>query len=235
MSSIKRGYVPEDERDFSDKAVPLLQKALSDICELLNRGYDVKPASTFVGNHYQLSERQRLALARAASSDENIALRQSKLIPAPDGKVSVDGLNLIITLETALSDTTLYRCTDGTIRDLAAMRGTYRIIDHTHTAVKLIFDKLTAIGAQSVVFYLDAPVSNTGRLKTLILETSAGYPLNTGCELVPNADCILKTLSNIVTADAIILNECISWLNMGAQIIDEKIPSARIIPLDKKE
>ncbi len=229
--NIRRGYVPTDERDFSDKMLPKLQKALSDIHEFLDRGYEVKKVSTFVGNHYQLSERQRLALARAASESGKIRMRREKQLAVPDGTVYIDGLNLMITLESAICGTTVYRCMDGTVRDLAAMRGTYRIIESTHTAAELVMEKLESVGARSVKFFLDAPVSNTGRLKTLLLEMAEGHSFSAECELVPNADVLLYGHSNVVTSDAIILNECVSWLNFAAEIIDENLPDRRVLDL----
>ena len=55
----KRGFVPEDVRNFSPEAVRLMRTASRHVCFLINEGYDLKQASTFVGNHYLLSERQR--------------------------------------------------------------------------------------------------------------------------------------------------------------------------------
>ena len=53
----RRGFVPDDEKNFSDTAMPVLHKAAKDVCYLINAGYDRKQASTFVSNHYCLSER----------------------------------------------------------------------------------------------------------------------------------------------------------------------------------
>ncbi|MCM1578241.1 MAG: DUF434 domain-containing protein [Ruminococcus sp.] len=236
----RRGYVPEDERDFSDKSLPLLRRALSDVHELLNREYPAKSAAVFVGNRYQLSERQRLAIVRAAAADEKIALRRSKQRTTADGRVQIDGFNIIITLECALSGTTLYRCMDGTVRDLAAMRGTYRILDCTYKAAELLFEKVKtvsmdrdmAVPTAGADIFLDVPVSNSGRLKSLLLETGAAMGVDVSCELVPNADKELKRRDNVVTTDAIILNECTSWLNFAAEIIDERLPNVRVIELN---
>ncbi|MDE7294880.1 MAG: DUF434 domain-containing protein [Oscillospiraceae bacterium] len=228
----RRGYVPEDERDFADKALPLLLRGLSDVHELLNRGYPAKSAATFVGNRYQLSERQRLAIVRAASADEMIALRNAKKkASAEGGRVAVDGFNIIITLESALSDTTVYRCMDGTVRDLAAMRGTYRILECTYKAAELLLEKVKSCGAAGADIFLDAPVSNSGRLKSLLLDKGEAMGVDVSCELVPNADTILKACENVVTTDAIILNEAPSWLNFAAEIIEEKLPGTRVIEL----
>ena len=117
--------------------IPKLLKAGGDLQYLLNQGYNIKGASAFVGNHYLLSERQRLGLVRAISSEESIITRKSKEIEQiPCGSViNIDGFNTIITLEVALSDSLLLKCMDGTIRDLASLRGTYRLIDKTDTAI----------------------------------------------------------------------------------------------------
>ncbi len=75
---MKRGYSPNDEKEFGGKSMDKLLKAGRDLQYLLNQGYHIKGASTFVGNHYLLSERQRSALVRAISSRESIKMRENK-------------------------------------------------------------------------------------------------------------------------------------------------------------
>ena len=67
METVKRGFVPKDTVEFGPKAAAKLNAAAQELAFLLDRGYDTKSASTFVGNHHLLSERQRLALARITS------------------------------------------------------------------------------------------------------------------------------------------------------------------------
>ena len=54
---VQRGYVPSDKREFSEDGMEKLLAAGSNLYYLLNRGYPIKSASVFVGNHYLLSER----------------------------------------------------------------------------------------------------------------------------------------------------------------------------------
>ena len=226
MSTIvKRGYSPNDPKEFGDQALEILYKAGKDLRYLLNQGYQIKGASTFVGNHYLLSERQRLALARAISAEESIRIRRDKEIRnIPDGgTVNIDGFNTIITLEVALSESLLLKCADGTIRDLAALRGTYRLIDKTETAIILIGNALEKIHVDKAVFYLDAPVSNSGRLKQRIVELLNPFPFEVRVEVINNVDAVLEKLDNVITSDAIILDKCISWLNLNSKIIEENI------------
>lgn len=218
MEIVKRGFVPTDSRDFNEKNIKIMHTAQADIFYLVNHDYPIKNAVTFVGNRYQLSERQRIALQRAVSSENAISERNKKLVNSGD-TVNIDGLNIIITLETALSGTTLLKCMDGTIRDLAGLRGTYKLIDKTDTAIKLIADKLSDKGVKKAVFYIDKPVSNTGRLKQRILELTENYPFQTEAELVDNADTILFEKECVISSDAIILDKCKSWINLGAEIV----------------
>ena len=233
MSDSRRGFVPSDEIEFNKESQILLRKAQSDIQYLLDRGYPVKNASTFVGNHYMLSERQRLAVVRATAESAILNLRNRKQlnIDTLGKKVHIDGLNIIITLEVALSNGILIRCMDHTIRDLAGLRGTYRLIDQTDQAIMLIGEKLTEFNIEEVVFYLDSPVSNTGRLKQRIQELLKEYPYQVVVELVNNADVILEKLDNVITGDAIILNKCEGWYNLVAEIIKEKLPRLECVDL----
>ena len=222
-ATVKRGYAPNDQKEFSGKSVDTLQKAGRDLAYLLNRGYHIKGAATFVGNHYLLSERQRLALVRAVSSEESIKVRKNKEIKniLPQSIVNIDGFNTIITLEVALSNSLLIKCMDGTIRDLAGLRGTYRLIDKTAPAIRLIGEALEKCNVAKVIFYLDAPVSNSGRLKQQILELLGAFSFEVEAEVINDVDVTLEKLENVVTSDAIILDKCRSWVNLNAKLIEE--------------
>lgn len=221
--TVKRGYSPNDNKEFGTKALNKLLKAANDLQYLLNHEYNIKSASEFIGNHYLLSERQRLALVRAVSSDESIRIRKHKQLEAitSGSIINIDGFNTIITLEVALSGSILLKCMDGTIRDLAALRGTYRLIDKTDQAILLIGHMLQKYNVSKVVFYLDSQVSNSGRLMQRILELFNQFDYETQVQIIDNVDSVLKNLDNVITSDAIILNKCISWFNLNKAIIDE--------------
>jgi len=223
MTDSRRGFVPTDEKEFSTISLILLCQAQKDLLYLLEKGYPIKSASTFVGNHYMLSERQRLAIVRASAAKELLTLRKQKELTKETvgNQVVIDGLNTIITLEVALSRGTLIHCMDGTIRDLAGLRGTYRLISQTDQAIELIGNKLRKLNTSEVTFYLDAPVSNTGRLKTRIFELLGSYPFVLKVELINNVDVLLGQKEQVVTSDSIVINQCKSWYNLNYSIIDE--------------
>ncbi|SCJ90008.1 Protein of uncharacterised function (DUF434) [uncultured Clostridium sp.] len=230
----KRGFDLNDIRWFSEKEIIRLRKAHDEIKWLLDRNYKLESIINFVGSRYQFSTRQRDSLKRATSGSENEIIRKSKELSINEiahKTLNIDGFNLIINLEVALSGGTLIIGDDGLIRDLAGLRGTYRLIDKTDIALDYMFKFLTSIHVETINFYLDSPVSNSGSLKLRILEYAEKYNLKTNVELVNNADVILEKLSNVITSDATILDKCSSYFNLSKNIIDEYIKDARIISL----
>ena len=232
METVKRGYVPKDTAEFGPKAAAKLNAAAQELAFLLDRGYDTKSASTFVGNHHLLSERQRLALARITSPRAALAERERKrLREAPEALV-LDGFNTIITLEVALSGSLLLEGMDGAIRDLAGLRGSYRVVDKTVRAVELLLARLEALGVKEALFYLDRQVSNSGRLRALLLDKAAERSVQIQVELHPSVDGVLSRLENVVTTDAIIQDKCGSWYNLNRGIIEEAVPEAWVLRLE---
>lgn len=217
MKQLKRGSALNDEKEFSGDDLDKLKKASTHIRYLINEGYDIKSASVFVGNHFMLSERQRLALVRSISTDEQLLRRGKKECKADelcDRTVYIDGFNTIITLEIALCGSLLLECMDGTIRDLAGLRGTYRLVDETAKAVEIIADALENLQVQKAVFYLDAPVSNSGRLKSLIADAWENRRTSLDIQVINDVDRTLYEKDCVITADAIILDKCKSWFNL---------------------
>lgn len=217
MKQLKRGSAVSDENEFSAESICKLKKAASHIRYLVNEGYAMKSASVFVGNHFLLSERQRLALVRSISPDEQLRLREEKECAADElcgQTVHIDGFNTVITLEIALCQSLLLQCMDGTIRDLAGLRGTYRLIEETPQAVRIIADTLENLKVQKAVFYLDAPVSNSGRLKSLIADVWENFDMELDIQVINDVDRTLQEKDYVITGDAIILDKCKSWFNL---------------------
>ena len=223
VNSARRGYVPDDARNFSAAGIDTMRKASRHIVFLINEGYDLKQATTFVGNHFLLSERQRLAVMRSLATNEQLKNRERKRRTASElsgENVWIDGFNTIITLEVLLSDSILFTCMDGTIRDLAALRGTYRIISETESAVRMLFDVLTDMKIRSATILLDEPVSNSGRLKTLIADIGEGYPFDLDVQIQKDVDRTLYNKENVITSDSIILDHCSSWINLTEKCME---------------
>ena len=109
---------------------------------------------------------------------------------------------------------------DGTIRDLAALRGTYRLIPETEGALRLMFDVLQEASVGKLNILLDEPVSNSGRLKTLIADTAENkYSFDLDITILSDVDRTLYGKELVITSDSIILDQCKSWVNLSEECL----------------
>ncbi|MDU1277426.1 MAG: DUF5616 domain-containing protein [Clostridium sp.] len=174
-------------------------------------------------------------MVRGISRYDDVIKRKSKEITNLSNieEVHIDGFNTIITLEVALSNSLIIKSMDETIRDLAGLRGTYSVIEKTEVAIKLIGEFLLEHKIKKAIFYLDKPVSNSGRLKMKILEILEGLEFQIEVWNIDNVDSVLKSKENVVSSDAIILDNCISWINLNMHIIKDKIANDNCIDFNK--
>jgi hypothetical protein len=230
-----RGPHPADEKLFAEGAISSLLKAIDDFSLLLTKGYAQKSALKLVGDRFSLTERQRLAIMRSACSDEQIVSRNRRCVALENLRnksIAIDGYNVLITIEAAMSGGVIFKGRDGCFRDLASVHGTYRKVTETIPAVELIGQFLREADTGKTLWLLDSPVSNSGRLKTLIGELARKNNWNWEIELLLSPDAELKKTDLIVaSSDSVVLDDCKSWTNLAAEIITQKLPSAIIIDL----
>ncbi len=230
-----RGPHPEDESLFAPAALPPLAEATADLCWLLSRGYSGVGALKLVGDRYQLMARQRVAVARSSCSDQDLARRRAHQVgpEAIRGRpILLDGYNVLTTVEAALAGGVLLAARDGTYRDMASMHGSFRKVAETRPALELIGGVVAGLGVSDCVWYLDRPVSNSGRLKTTMAELAAERGWSWSIELVANPDAVLAQSPEIIaTADSAILDRCRAWVNLARETVVRCVPEARVVVL----
>ncbi len=233
-----------------------LRAAVADFSMLLTKGYAEKSALALVGDRFSLTQRQRLAVMRSACSDQQLQSRLERRMPVEalaDQPIAIDGYNLLITIEAAMSGGLIFKGRDGCFRDLASIHGTYRKVEETVPAVQLIGAFLTEIRIARALWLLDSPVSNSGRLKTLIAQLARenNWPWEIRLTISPDAElsspltvpssqfpanCQLTTDNRqltaiVVSTDSVILDACQKWANLAAEIITRRLPPTTIIDL----
>jgi hypothetical protein len=230
-----RGQHASDSKLFSEKKIPILNQAVTDLSYLVTRGYADKSALKIVGDRYRLTQRQRNALLRSSCSDQSLAIRLAKEVQADvlkDQTLIIDGYNLLITVESGLAGGIILDCRDSCFRDIASLHGTYRKVEETIPALKMIGHEINQLGVEKARFYLDRPVSNSGRLKKLMLEMAAEEGFNWEVELHNNPDKIIVQFPETITisADSWVIDHCSQWYNLHKQLISG-FPDANIIPM----
>jgi hypothetical protein len=186
-----------------------------------------------VGNRYALARRQRLAVARCACSDQALQLRRSHQVDPPalrDRELWLDGYNVVIALEAAMSGGVILRGRDGCCRDLANIYARYREVEETLPALRLVGELTATWGARRCCWLLDRPVSNSGRFRKTILDVAAGAGWNWAVELDFNPDKTLAQSKEIIaTSDSVILDRSEYWINLVALVIAQRLPQPRVV------
>lgn len=233
MSQKHRGQHPSDFKLFTPKTLLKIKAGIEDYSWLLSRGYAEKSALKLVGDRFLLKERQRKAIQRCACKEDALKKRQQTLLQPKDLKgqtVWIDGFNLLITLESALSGGLIFKGKDGCFRDLASIHGTYKKVMETEKAIELTGLFLEKWEVGEVLWLLDKPVSNSGRLKVALYEMATTKGWNWQVDLFFNPDKELMECDKVVvSSDSLILDHSERWANLGRWIVEEALPDAKVI------
>ncbi len=230
-----RGPHPEDDSLFSPAALPALAAATADLGWLLTRGYADKAALKLVGDRHGLDKRQRTAVWRCACSDQQQAGRAQRERAAaamPGQALCIDGFNVLITIEAALSGGVILKGRDGCFRDMASMHGTYRKVEETLPAIHLVGSFLEQMGPGPVTWLLDRPVANSGRLRQMMLETAGTRGWSWQVELATNPDRLLIESNAVVaSADSAVLDRARAWMNLARHVVEAAVEKPWIVTL----
>lgn len=234
MNNRNRGKNTGDDNLFgSEKQISKLKLAVQDMQYLLTKGYAEKASSELVGNRYRLKTRQIQALRGASASDIQIHDRKLKQLSTSDLKdktIYLDGFNVLILLESLLSEAYIFEGADGCFRDLSGVHGTYKRVNQTLKAIELVAEFFQKNLVQKLVWVFDQPVSNSGRIKQIILDFALENKLNWEAELQYNPDKFLAESSEIIiSSDAWILDHCKEWFNVIEYLIQEEKLSVNLI------
>ncbi len=214
-----RGAHPDDENNFNENKLPCLRNAVEDLSWLLSKNYNEASSLKLVGDRYRLNLRQQMAVRRSCCTLDSLKHRLSIQKDAgslENSDLFIDGFNTLITIESFYSGACLFLGMDGCIRDLASIHGSYKKVMETPEALSQICSFLWNLKPRSVTWYFDAPVSNSGRVKTLLKEISP----KTNVELVPDADKqLLLSKGIIVTTDGPLLDKLNAWFNLNSDLI----------------
>ncbi len=226
-----RGKDSNDDVLFGSKKIQQkLKEAIVDMHYLLSRGYAEKSSLQLVGNKHRLNVRQQQAVRGMSASQQQIERRKQHEILFENlnsETIIIDGFNLLIILESALSGAYLFKGLDNAYRDLSGVHGTYKRVQQTEKALLLIGALLKK---HTVIWVFDKPVSNSGRLKTMLRELAGQHDFNWDIVLENNPDKVLAESNHVaVSADAWVLDRAEKWLNLGKHIIENLIPQSNIV------
>ena len=229
-----RGPHHADRALFGVAAIPTLRDAVFDLGWLLGRGYVDPSATKLVGDRHRLRQRQRVAVSRSAAGAEVLAARIARR-RAPGSlsgrALAIDAFNVLIGMETTLGGGVLLRGLDGALRDLSSVHGSYRRVDATAAALDALVSTLVSWSPASVTWFVDRPVSNSGRLAAWIRDR-APEGVTWRVELPHDADrSVIDADAVACSADARVLDLAGGWADLVGETVAEHAPHAWIVDL----
>ncbi|MCB0664790.1 MAG: DUF434 domain-containing protein [Saprospiraceae bacterium] len=219
-----RGIHPKDEILFGRELRDKLGQAVLDLYFLYSRNYSESAALRIVGDHFLLQKRQRFALQRMVSCKDEIQILNNSEVDDEFIKgrhLAIDGFNLLIFAEVLLSDGFVFQCLDETYRDIASVHGSYHQIVETGKAIHLLGQLLETLQPKSISWFLDQPVSNSGKLGKFMREISDNQNWKWKVEIVPNPDQAMLELKQavLISNDRIVLSRSNKWFNLSKLLV----------------
>lgn len=230
-----RGPHPADATLFAADTAHVLRAAVADMSWLLERGYTATAVLKLVGDHFSLRERQRLAVLRSACAETAAVARRRRRLDVAGlagRRLAVDGFNCLITTEAALAGGLLLRGRDGALRDLASVHGSYRDVEETDAALLRLGEAIARGNPADVRWYLDRPISNSGRLRGELLDLARSKGWAWQVELVDNPDRAMAASGWVVaTTDAWLLDNVPAWICLPDAVIQPGIDDGWLLDL----
>lgn len=201
-----RGAHPDDALIFAPQVEPILRRAVDELGWLLSRDYSRRAALALVGDRYGLTTRQREAVRRSTCSDAQLERRRARAVDPAKLRgctLWIDGFNVLTTIESSLGGGVLLMARDGALRDMASMHGSYRMVLETAQALEALGRTLDSVGVTHARWWLDSPVSNSGRLAARLRDHAAERALLWEVTVVRDPDDVLgRAPDDVIVASA---------------------------------
>lgn len=192
-------------------------EATKDLRYLLSRGYNRGGAVRFVGDKYGIASKERHVLMRAIYDEAEAENRGKKITKVDNIRgeiVSIDGYNLLITVESMLANKLLIECDDHVTRDISAVFGKYKITARTARALQMILKNLKEHEPKEVHFFYDKQVSKSGELAYLTRRMIEEFKLEGTATTAARTDtATLRSGGVVVSSDSVVIQK-------GKRIVD---------------
>lgn len=211
-----------------------ISDAVRDLRYLLNRGYPRESAVNFVSNHYCLPLAQRHLLVRCVFSEREAIGHRRKAVEAGavrGGRLGVDGYNVLITVESTLSNRRVVRCDDGYIRDLRAIFGKYRMSPITPLALTTIVQTIARAKPSYVAVLFDKQVSRSGELAVRTAKQLKLAKLRGDARTRAEVDLNLRAFDVVASSDRVIIKRAKRVWDLPADIAKRR--AAKVLDLIK--
>lgn len=212
------------------------REAVKDYRYLIKREYPRKATLKIIGDRYRLNRVQRTILYRGVYCNELSKRRKKRLTGSiKAGELYIDCYNVVLTITNYMLGIPLYIGTDNLLRDAAESHGKAIDDNFFQKALKLLLDFCEEHKVGEVYFFIDSPVSHSGKLARQIREDLANRGLKGDALTVKSADYeLIKVKKGVIaTSDSIIIDKAEVETVDLARLVLKKRYNPRFIRLNK--
>lgn len=137
--------------------------------------------------------------------------------------VSIDGYNVLITVESLISGAPVYLCDDGFLRDTRGIFRRYSSSDYTTLALREILSilKESKVGMAEVL--LDQQISRSGDLAAKIRDMMADHTVSGCATTAKDVDRRLKLVDHpVATGDGAIIDEASEVVDIPFEVANKR-------------
>ncbi len=207
--------------------------AAAELRYLLDRGYPKKSSLRFVGDHHQLRQEERDLLFRGVFATSVAEIRRRKLVrpgALKGAQLTIDGHNVLITLENCLKGRPFLVGQDGFVRDVSRVFRSYRPTELTREAWSLVLQLLADYRPSLATVLLDAPLAFSAKLKGQIQRWTreAGIAATVKLSATPERE-MAAAHDIIATADSVVLDRAAAIFDIAGHIIRRRLRQQPLI------
>jgi hypothetical protein len=161
--------------------------------------------------------------------------KKISIIKIRDKDLVIDGYNVLITIEAALSGRPLVLGDDGFIRDISGLSGNFRKTEGTAKALQLVLDVLKRIKPLRTFFLFDSPISRSGELAQEVRDRLKKEKLSGDAMAVRVPEKILIGFPGMIaTSDTAIIDRSKRVVDLAGYIISRKIELGSLVRWRRK-
>lgn len=201
-----------------------LKKGAIDYLYLIDRNYSKKSVLKLVGDRYSLNGIERNILYRGVFKKNVVVEREKKLINRIENcRLYIDWYNEFYTVANYLLGKALFISNDAFLRDSGATHGNLKneeIIDRT---LDLIFTLFCDLNGVELFFFIDKPVSFSGKMAEIIKKQVSGNGLKGEIMVAKSPDYELKKqeVGVISSFDSVIIdNSKLNFFDLARNVLE---------------
>jgi hypothetical protein len=144
----------------------------------------------------------------------------------------MDGHNVLITIEAALSGRSLISSNEGFVRDISSLSGDFKKTEVTEKAIGLVFEFLKKVKPRYTIVLFDAPISKSGLLAQEVRERLNGEGIPGDAQALKVPEKVLVDFRGIVaTSDTDIIDRSRAVFDLAGHLVRNRIKPKSLLKL----